>query len=402
MVTRCVVGGPAPRISLLLTLLVLPATLVGQAPSPSVTQPAGSPSVAAPSPVGAPDPTAQPQQAAAVYGKIVVDSAPLRCWSSAVATPPAYEDVLTKDQVVRLGRSENGFREVMLPLGPIGYISKRFTQDAADGTVTTKGTKVAFRYRPRTSEAPVAQLPDGTALHIVSLEDDWYKARIQGIEAWVAEAEVQVVASDPEILKKHGELAAQMQAEVQARLDAIAKDLKQQEQDRIDLEAVKIVEDAFQKELQKPIEEQQFVPLKETLAKVADGLAEGGVARTACAALDKRLETQHWIVQATLASKEKAPIVDNTTVKPAIKDRLERFESIGWLRYESRLAGPGVYYIEKGGRRQHLLSCNTGRFDLSLFVGREVGVIGPRRTPIAQTLSVVDVERLEVLASTRR
>ena len=73
-----------------------------------------------------------------------------------------------------------------------------------------------------------------------------------------------------------------------------------------------------------------------------------------------------------------------------------------WLRYESRLTGPGVYYIEKGGRRQHQLSCNTGRFDLSLFVGREVGVIGPRRRPIAALLSVLDVERIEVLGAMRR
>ena len=87
--------------------------------------------------------------------------------------------------------------------------------------------------------------------------------------------------------------------------------------------------------------------------------------------------------------------------KPPVKDRLDRFESIGWLRYESRLSGAGVYYLEKGGRRQHLLSCNTGRFDLSLFVGREVGVIGPRRTPIAEQLSVLDVERIEVLGTAR-
>ena len=49
-----------------------------------------------------------------------------------------------------------------------------------------------------------------------------------------------------------------------------------------------------------------------------------------------------------------------------------------------------------------MLTCNTGRFDLSLYVGREVGVIGPRRNPIAETLSVLDVERVEVLGSTRR
>ncbi|MFT4514840.1 MAG: hypothetical protein ACI89X_003308 [Planctomycetota bacterium] len=398
MVTRCDVGGSAPRFSLLLAL-TLSSAVMAQAPSPKPSSVAPSAAVVLPR---ATSPTDAPQEAAPVFGKIVAESAPLRCWASAVATPPAYEDVLKKGQVVRLGRSENGFREVLLPFGPMGYVSKRFTKASDDGVVLTMGTKVAFRYRPRTSEAPVAQMPDATTLHVVSLADGWYKARMQGVEAWVAEAEVQVVPSDPDVVAASAELGKQMQAAVQQRLDAIAVEQKQQEQNNIDLEAVKVVEAAFEKEMAKPIDEQQFAPLQKTLAKVADELATEGVARTACAALQKRLETQQWIVEATAARNEKPPVSNATPAKPTSKDRLERFESIGWLRYESRLAGPGIYYIEKGGRRQHLLSCNTGRFDLSLFVGREVGVIGPRRRPIAETLSVLDVERIEVLGAMRR
>lgn len=401
MVIRSDVGGPAPLFSLFLAL-ALSSAVMAQAPSPKPSS--ILPGAVAPPKATTPAtaPTDKPQDAAPVYGRIVAESAPLRCWASAVATPPAYEDVLKKGQVARLGRSENGFREVMLPLGPMGYVSKRFTQAGDDGVVVTKGTKVAFRYRPRTSEAPVAQMPDATQLHVVALEDGWYKARIQGVEAWVAESEVQVVPSDPSVVAASGELRKLMQAAVQDRLDAIAAEQKQKEQDHIDLEAVKVVEMAFLKEMAKPIDEQQLEPLQKTLAKVVGDLESNGVARTACAALQKRLETQQWIVEATAARNEKPPVNTAPPAKPVAKDRLERFESIGWLRYESRLAGPGVYYIEKGGRRQHLLSCNTGRFDLSLFVGREVGVIGPRRRPIAALLSVLDVERIEVLGAMRR
>ena len=87
---------------------------------------------------------------------------------------------------------------------------------------------------------------------------------------------------------------------------------------------------------------------------------------------------------------------------PEQKDRLERFDSIGWLRYEPRLAGAGLYYLEKGGQRLHLLSCNTGRYDLALFVDCEIAVNGPRRRPVAESLSVLDVERLEVLGTASR
>lgn len=404
MVTRCTEGAAASRSVLFASLLATFAVAAGAqapgVPTPGVATPGATrPAAPAAKPNAAPTGTAQ--EVAPVYGKIVVEMAAARCWASAVATPPKYEDVLKKDQIVRLGRSENGFRAVLLPMGPIGYVSKRFTTEAEDGSATSQGAKVAFRYRPRTSEAPVAQMPEGTALHILSIEDGWCRTRVAGMEAWVAEADVQVVPSDPEVIAAHAEFIESAKAEVRVRLDKIAAEQKQMEQDRVDMAAVKMVEDAFVKEMAKPVEEQSYGPLQGALAKVADGLVEGGTARAACAALNKRMETQQWIVDATATTKEKAPITD-VVVKPPAKDKLERFESIGWLRYESRLAGPGVYYLEKGGRRQHRLSCNTGRFDLSLYVGREVGVIGPRRTPIAETMSVLDVERVEVLGSSRK
>ena len=405
MVTRCVACALASRstlfASLLATVAVSGVAQTSGVPTPGVpTSGVTTPAATAP----ARDKQAvvdNAQDAVPVYAKVVVDSAMVRCWASAVATPPKYEDVLKKDQIVQLGRSENGFRAVLLPLGPIGYVSQRFISEAEDGTAATKGSKVAFRYRPRTSEAPVAQMPDRTALRILSIENGWCRAHVAGMEAWVAEADVQVVPSDPEVIAAHTEFAERAKAQVQERLDMIAAEHRQKEQSRIDMEAVKLVEVAFVQEMTKPVEQQQYSALQQALEKVVDGLAEGGEARIACAALKKRMETQQWIVDATAASKEKPPAIEAVVKKP-VTDRLKRFEAIGWLRYESRLAGPGVYYIERGGRRQHMLSCNTGRFDLSLFVGREVGVIGPRRTPIAETLSVLDVERVEVLGVSRK
>jgi hypothetical protein len=163
-----------------------------------------------------------------------------------------------------------------------------------------------------------------------------------------------------------------------------------------------VVESAFLTELTKPIEEQRFEPLQVALKKLEEGLAEESSARAACAMLNKRLETQQWIAEATVARDEAPPVNDSSKKPLPPRDRLQRFESIGWLRYESRFGAPGVFYLEKGGRRQHLLSCNTRRFDLALYVGFEVGVIGPRRTPLADTLSTLDVERIEVLGSEGR
>jgi hypothetical protein len=273
----------------------------------------------------------------------------------------------------------------------------------ADGMVTSKGNKVAFRYRPRTTEAPVAQLAEGTPLHVISEQDDWYRTRVPGIEGWVAAAEIQVVdASDPKVLAAHAELAGRARAETQARLDAIAAQQKLEQQNEIDIAAVQVVEQAYASELEKSVGAQQFTPLLQALGKLEGTLAEQSAARTQIAALKKRIETQQWIAEATIVKASEPPADETLQPVSAPTDPLDRFESIGWMRYERRLNGPGVYFLEKGGRRQYELSCHTGRYDLALFVGREVGVIGPRRQPPQQSLSVLDVERLEVLGSLQR
>jgi SH3-like domain-containing protein len=353
-------------------------------------------------------PAAKPQDAkpaaaaAPKLGRVVADAVALRCWPGNVAAPPVFEDALQKDQVIALGRSENGFRAVIVPLGPLGYVSRKYAVASPEGKVTTKGAKVAFRYRPRSTEAPVTQLADGTELFVVGEQEDWYRVRVPGVEAWVAEAEVQVGADgDAELAAGYAKWKTSQEAEVKQRLDQIATATKLEAQNKVDLAAVQIVQDAFTAELAKPTVEQKFDPLTEALGKLEATLAPESAGKSAIEALKKRITTQRWIAEATAVRDSKpVPVVDATP--PMKKDpTAERFQSIGWLRYERRLAGPGVYFLEKGGQRQYLVSCNTGRYDLALFVDREIGVQGPRRRPVTETLTVLDIERLEVLGKSR-
>lgn len=411
MVIRPLVSGAAavaaPRSRSYLTWLVVAGATLGLLPAqqpgatPAPTPPAATPPAATPENAPA-NPAAvtpaTPAAATPTFGKIVADKVPLRCWSGAVAQPPVFEESLLKDQVVAVGRSENGFRAVLLPLGPIGYVSKKLTETSPEGVVKTKGTKVSFRYRPRSSEAPVQQLDEGTTLHVVGEQDDWFQVRVPGVEAFVAEAEISVGdQTDPALAKSWAELQAKHEAGIKARLDAIAAQRAREAQDAVDLAAVQLVQDAFAAELKKDIGEQKFAPLNETLDKLVATMAAESAGRPAIAALKKRIETQNWIVEASAVRDSKPPI--QPVPAPDKKDPLESFQSIGWLRYERRLAGPGVYYLEKGGQQLHMLSCNTGRYDLALFVDHEVAVNGPRRRPVNVSLSVLDIERLEVLGA---
>lgn len=387
---------PFAALSLLAQAPVTPppaATPPPVAQEPATQEPANS--AATPTP-------AVPAPATLQFARVVVDKAQLRCWPGAVAMPPVFEDVLQKDQVVAVGRSENGFRAIQLPLGPIGYVSSKFTMARDDGRVFTKGAKVSFRYRPRSAgEPPVAQLADASELHVIGAQDEWFKVRCVEVEAWVAEAEVQLAdAADPALAKAFEELRTQHSAEVQARLDQIAAQQARAKQDVVDLAAVQVVHDGFTAELRKPLGDQDYAPLAAALDQLAGTLAPESAGRSAIDTLKQRIDKRRWIVEAIAVRDAKPPLTDQKP--PEKRDQLERFQSIGWLRHETRLAGPGVYFLEKGGQRQYLLSCDTGRYDLALFVGREVGVIGPRRRPASDSLSVLDVERLEVLGTTSR
>lgn len=386
-------SGPCFLVSLL-------APLPAQAPPAAGTPPtAGTPpAVEATTPPAAPTTQDAAAKQPAVYGRVVADKVMLRCWPSAVAMPPMFEDQLAKDLVVALGRSENGFRSVIVPLGPLGYVSKRFAEASADGKVKTKGTKVSFRFKPRSTEPPVAQLEDGTTLHVVGEQDDWYQVRVPGIEAWVAEAEVQAIdATDGAAAKAYEEWRGRQLAEVQARLDAIAAKAAREAQDAQDIAQVRQVAEAFQAEMKKPVGEQQFEPLVGTLDKLVATFHAQSAGRGEVEMLKKRIETQRWLAEAMAVQASKPPAVEEPP--PPKVDPLESMQAIGWLRYERRLGGPGLYFVEKGGQRQHVLTCTSGRYDLALFVGHEVGLNGPRRAPAGDTMSVLDVERLVVLAN---
>ncbi|MBL8728757.1 MAG: hypothetical protein JNM25_10030 [Planctomycetes bacterium] len=400
MVIRAIVGGGAAgrcRRSSSLSFVLALSLLVG---ATATAQEAGGevpPGDTPPAPVvEAQAPAAAAQQ----LGRVVADKVSLRCWPSTAAVPPVFEDVLVKDQVVALGRSENGFRQVLPPLGPIGYVSRKFAEADADGRVKTKGTKVAFRYRPRSSEAPVTLLEDATELHVIEEQADWYRCRVPTIEAWVAENEVQVGdAADAALIAGYAAWQQQQQAEIATRLEGIAAAKRLAAQNELDLQQVRVIEQAFAQELTKTVTEQSFDPLDQALDKLTATLSPESAAQSAVQGLRKRIETQRWIAEATAVRDSKPATVPPPPPEP--KDELARFQSIGWLRYERRLGGPGIYYLEKGGRRQCLVSCNTGRYDLSLFVDREIGLSGPRRHPATETLSVLDAERLEVLGSPR-
>jgi hypothetical protein len=44
-----------------------------------------------------------------------------------------------------------------------------------------------------------------------------------------------------------------------------------------------------------------------------------------------------------------------------------------------------------------LVQCSNGRYDLSMFVDKEVGLVGPSRRPASDSLRLLDIEKIEIL-----
>ncbi len=80
-----------------------------------------------------------------------------------------------------------------------------------------------------------------------------------------------------------------------------------------------------------------------------------------------------------------------------------RFDGRGWVR-KFMVDGKPVYDLEWGGLSSGRVVCTSGRYDLDLFVGFELGVMGSRLrsavggTDGSQVVRSIDVHRIEVIS----
>ncbi len=350
----------------------------------------------------APTPPSAPAAVPAVEGAmatVLVDGAKLRCWPT--ANSPCYEDTFTKDTVVRVGRGEGGFREILLPIGPLGYVHKNFTTDHTDGVIATKGKGVAFRYRPRSGEAPVTAMTEGTKLAVVGVKDDWWCVRHQAVVGWLPENELQVFATPPDTLQKsNAEFEKVQRGQVAAWLDGIKRAEEQRQLADARRKSMLELQDRFAQELQKAPKDQSLEPIATAADALLAQVGSDAELKPAVEELQRRIGAQKWVVEAT-ALRDAQPVPAKDVVQPPpglVPDPLDRFQAVGFLRWEKGLTGPGTYVVEKGGKRIYTVTCASGRYELSLFIDCEVGLIGARRRPTSDSMRVLDVEKIEVLA----
>lgn len=375
------------RSAALVSILVLASGLAAQDAAPAA-------------PVQPPAAPVQPPAAAELtLGTIVPASIKLKCFASPLAAE--FDDTLAQGTVVALGRSERGYRQILMPLGPTGYVHKDFTTAPADGKVKSKGTLVSFRYRPKSGEAPTARLEENTELIVVGELPEWWRVHTTAVEAWLPDASVQVApAVTPELQQGYDATLAAAQQEPQQWLAALQQKHEQEQQAVLARQSLDAVREAIAAEMRKPTSAQDYAMVEQKLTELQQGLPEGSPLLQDIAVEQRRVADRKWVVaaiEATTAVPE--PAKDVPQVLPEVQDPLGSFNAIGWLRWERGMSGPGRYLIEKGGRTLYVVTCNNDRYDLALFVNREVALIGPRRRPELEALRVLDIEKIEVLST---
>jgi hypothetical protein len=384
--------------------VVLAASALAQeAPAPDAPAPSGTPQPAVQ------EPGAEPQAAGAgvanpVFARVRDASVELRCFPTDIS--PRYEEKLTEGSVVRTGMERDGFREVVLPLGVAGYVHKTYTSPMTDGLVSSTASKLAFRYRPQSQEAPVRFVDKDVSFLVVGEAGEWWRVRLADATAWVPSTSVDVFAADAdvptleaawsELERQHEEAAAKyVEGIAAAKLAAEVRTAREQRLDDL--------RQRFRSEFQKDSKQQAYAQLATDVAAFVAEVQDDETLRRSAEILQRDVELQKTVVEAAELIREKPVPAAMPDLGPGrTPDPLSRFDAVGWLRYDRSLTGKETVVLEKGGQILHYLTCKGGRYELGLFDGLEVGLIGPKERPDSQSIRHLDVARLEVLSRAPR
>jgi SH3-like domain-containing protein len=413
IVRRAAQAAPlATFVSVLLSAALAAVPAVAQAPgaqAPGAAAPgSAAPGSAAP---GSAAPEVRAEEAVAApqdpegYARVERAGTELRCFPTSYS--PVYPEQLAEGAVlVPTGEVRNGFRAVRLPLGVPGYVHGSFAEVGADGTVRSKGARVAFRYRPSSEEAPIALVEEGTEFRLLAVEGAWLRVRYPQQVGWVAsdalvvfpaaEAVETVVAA----WRSLGERQQQEVVEAVAGLAAERAEAERSERLRAELEELAT---RFRSEFGKPSADQDVTAIRDATAAVRDAAPAGSQLQADAAALIVEIERQARAIAMLqiVAAEPPAPPPAAETAPAGPADPLGD-HATGWLRISGGLFAGPRYTLEKGGQVVFELECRTGRYTLEVFEGLEVAVRGSSSRPDTDSLRVLDVQRIEVLALPRR
>jgi hypothetical protein len=375
-----------------------------------------------------PDEFVGPRFAVAVSGR-------LRGFADAAA--PALRDLKQGEPLVVVGK-QGLLWEVEVPGGLSAWVWAAYVKDGKEpGTVETMEDGVNLRPEPRSDArvVPVARAKKGQVFVSIGRQKDWVQIVVPSdVHGFVLSSEITITADDP--AKHESDLAEARKWVEDSKQKAIAADkARKAEEERRAAEEKKRREEQM-KEMAARDKCRQAMDLLKGLAN-ADARARAEALLAEATQIGKELSPKVAEVVASdverarermehiaFVEREKKSEEDRTEAERKEKlkaaeerqKRLEesfekfrdpepvdafgaRFSGMGWVRREMFTPQGRLFFIEKGGKLQFFLKCDSGRYRLESFLGREVGVLGRIKSIEGYPARVIEVDQVELLSN---
>jgi SH3-like domain-containing protein len=366
---------------------------------------------------------AQSETSDVQYGRITRPGAHLR------NIPDGQGRVLAEPAegaVVRLHGGNGGWSKAEVPNGFPVWVHRRYVEETSEsGVVEIKGNGVNVRALPSSgvNNFPVGQLYAGDQVRVLEtpaeLADEareWvHITSPEGFWAWIRSGEIAPLAEADGVAlwnEARGKLVrARETAKAPATTAPVApSDPRVEAAQAVAVrEALELANKALERE--REAEKPDFAAVRRAYEAVMMLEPGASVGRIVAQKLDNvALLESTASLRAELQAERQRNLQERTQLERAISEDARRKDPLGdvfderGLLERRTIAERTRYFLRWGGRDVCEVVCTTGRYEVNLFLGLDVGVRGevlplPTGTGAGPVVPIVDLHRIEVLAA---
>ncbi|MCA9001650.1 MAG: hypothetical protein KDB61_06995 [Planctomycetes bacterium] len=331
-------------------------------------------------------------------------------------------------------RGKYAFYEVSLGAGvPVWVYGEYLAPTDTDNVLRVTGDYVNQRPRPNTdsSSTPLrTRLMSTDRVEVIQRQDASKPLAQDWVQIWApARTRVWVEASETAKVTDNGKAAAEFQASMRQLPKAVAKPTVKAEPVAANVEkpaagpvpvrpeATKSLRYADHLFAQAIADENvtlaQLDHVEQAYHRVLDMAPAGSTVRELTIGQLEKLKVHQGVAKLRMdLALEKERMQERQAAIAEEQQRMDlrntvtwgRFVARGWIESEE-IEGEQHYFVRWDGERKVEIACASGRYDLAMFEGFQVGIMGQTRraaTPMTleapATLTLIDAARIEVIA----
>lgn len=365
---------------------------------------------------------ATPQQPVTVYPTAVeAKGAGVKLMSLYDENAPAIRELAPGEILIAHGEKA-GWVQVEVPGGFPCWVFGQYVDETGElGIAIVKSDRVNLRAIPSSEKNyPIGQVNKGDQLRVLDHKGDWVKVLApSSIHAYVKASSTTVLGDPARVRQRIQELEAAAEAQWKERLALLERQREEQKRRAEAKAAFDTADAALMQEKAKAVNA-DFSRVRAMLSEASrhPGADEGIQAKVkdridliealealirekaGAAELERRSKEMEEKLR---GAREKALEEAQERIRFSDPDRLRgRYDGAGWLKRSLSLTRGNVYTLEKGGITLFEIIDPQGRYDLTDYLGHEIGVRGRTMRFPGATVQTIEITKLEVLAVPER